>query len=304
MGLELFARGERAQDERRRPVRSKALALGSAVAAIVLLSGCSEDADSQWQRLALPVGSTDRTESMFVLWVAAWIACAVVLVLVLGLMFWAMVRYRRRPGNEVPTQLRYHLPLEVLYTVAPVIIVAIFFAQTVIAQNDMLEKVDDPDHTVTVVGSKWQFTFNYLDEEATGGEDVFDFGDTSDPTELWLPVDESVRFDLVSPDVIHSFWIPEFYFKQDIIPGKTNSFDVTPTREGVFTGRCAELCGLYHTRMIFKVHVVSRDEYDAHLQKLQAAGQIGTPEGAEAASRIAGLAEAEQAANEENGEQE
>ncbi|KAA1423978.1 cytochrome c oxidase subunit II [Mumia zhuanghuii] len=272
---------------------------------MVLLSGCSEDAESQWERLALPIGASDRTESMFVLWVAAWIACAVVLVLVLGLMFWAMVRYRRRPGNEVPTQLRYHLPLEVLYTVAPVIIVAIFFAQTVIAQNEMLEKVDDPDHTITVVGSKWQFTFNYLDEEATGGEDVFDFGDTSDPTELWLPVDESVRFDLVSPDVIHSFWIPEFYFKQDVIPGKINSFDVTPTREGVFTGRCAELCGLYHTRMIFKVHVVSRDEYDAHLQKLQAAGQIGQPEGGAEAYRIAGLAEAKKAAaHEENGEDE
>lgn len=232
---------------------------------------------------------------MFVLWLGAWIAAAVVAVLVIGLILWSMVRYRRRPGNEVPSQIRYHLPLEVLYTVAPVIIVAIFFAQTVKAQNDVLEKVDNPDHHITVVGSKWQFTFNYLDEEATAGEPVFDFGDTSNPTELWLPVDESVKFDLVSPDVIHSFWIPEFYFKLDIIPGKTNTFDLTPTREGVFTGRCAELCGLYHSRMIFKVHVVSRDEYDAHLQELQAAGQIGEPEGGAEASRIAGLAEAKNA---------
>ncbi|MBW9206295.1 cytochrome c oxidase subunit II [Mumia sp. zg.B53] len=228
---------------------------------------------------------------MFVLWVGAWIASAVVLVLVLGLILWVMVRYRRRPGNEVPSQLRYHLPLEVLYTVAPVIVVAIFFAETVTAQNKMLERVEEPDHTITVVGSKWQFTFNYLGEEATAGQDVFDYGDTSNPTELWLPVDESVQFNLVSPDVIHSFWIPEFYFKMDVIPGKENSFDVTPTREGVFTGRCAEFCGLYHTRMIFKVHVVSRDEYDAHLQQLQAAGQIGQPEGGAEASRIAGLAE-------------
>lgn len=304
MGLELFARGKRAQDERRRPKRSKAVGLGFSVAAIVLLSGCSPDSPNEWERLALPPGATDRVDYMFVLWVGAWIASAAVMVLVLGLMFWAMVRYRRRPDNEVPSQLRYHLPLEVLYTVAPVIIVAIFFAQTVKSQTGMLEKVEDPDHTITVVGSKWQFTFNYLDEEATGGTPVFDTGEPSNPSELWLPVDESVRFNLISPDVNHSFWIPEFYFKLDVVPGRQNSFDVTPTREGVFTGRCAELCGLYHTRMIFKVHVVPREEYDAHLQQLQAAGQIGEPEGGVEANQIAGLAEAQKAQNAENGEQE
>ena len=117
-------------------------------------------------------------------------------------------------------------------------------------------------------------------------------------------MDESVRFNLISPDVNHSFWIPEFYFKLDVVPGRQNSFDVTPTREGVFTGRCAELCGLYHTRMIFKVHVVPREEYDAHLQQLQAAGQIGEPEGGVEANQIAGLAEAQKAQNAENGEQE
>jgi cytochrome c oxidase subunit 2 len=185
--------------------------------------------------------------------------------------------------------LRYNLPIEALYTFAPVIIVAVFFFHTVTSQNNVLERVDNPDHTVEVVASKWQWGFNYLDEEATGGEDVFDIGTPEEVTELWLPVDETVRFVLKSPDVIHSFWIPEFYFKMDVVPGKINTFDLAPTREGVFTGRCAELCGLYHSRMIFKTHVVSRAEYDAHLKELQEKGQIGAPEGSQKANEIAGL---------------
>jgi len=98
-----------------------------------------------------------------------------------------------------------------------------------------------------------------------------------------------VRFELRSPDVIHSFWIPEFYFKMDVVPGRANSFDLTPTREGTFTGRCAELCGLYHSRMLFEVHVVPRAEYDQHLSDLKAAGDVGAPEGAAEANTIAGL---------------
>src|SRR5699024_5266954 len=136
------------------------------------------------------------------------------------------------------------------------IAVAVFFFHTVEAQNSMLDEVENPDHTIEVVGSKWQWTFNYLDEESTGGIPVFDYGTPSEFADLYLPLGETVRFKLTSPDVIHSFWIPEFYFKMDVFPGKVNTFDLTPTREGVFTGRCAELCGLYHSRMLFKVHIV------------------------------------------------
>lgn len=260
-----------------------------AVPALIVLSGCSKDSDNALLRLALPPAASDRTTAMFNLWLGAWIASAVVFALVFGLIVWSMIRYRRRSDDEVPSQLRYHLPIEVLYTIAPIIVVAVFFFHTVEAQNTMLDKVDDPDHTVTVVGSKWQWTFNYIDEEATNGAPVFDYGTPSDFADLYLPVGESVRFNLKSPDVIHSFWVPEFYFKMDVFPGKTNSFDLTPTREGVFTGRCAELCGLYHSRMLFKVHVVSPEEYDAHMAELKKSGQVGTPEGGEDAIRIAGL---------------
>lgn len=257
--------------------------------AIAALSGCSPVGDNDLKRLALPVAGSDRSQSMWNLWLGAWIAVLAMFLLVFGLMVYAMIRYRRRSDDEVPPQIRYNLPIEALYTFAPVIIVAVFFFHTVNSQQDMLRHVKNPDHVVDVIGSKWQWAFDYKAEQATGGDNVFDVGTPSDPTELWLTVNESVRFNLKSPDVIHSFWVPEFYFKMDVIPGKVNTFDMTPTREGVFTGRCAELCGLYHSRMIFKVHVVSRSDYDAHLAKLKNAGQIGAPKGAQEADTIAGL---------------
>lgn len=264
-------------------------AAGIAVAGLIL-SGCSPYDESDLKRLALPVPASDRTDPVWDLWLGSWIAVLVVFVLVFGLMVYAMIRFRKRDDTP-PSQIRYHLPLEVLYTIAPCIIVAVFFFHTVVAQNAILKEVKNPDHEIVVVGSKWQWAFDYMDEKAVAGEDVFDVGTPADPANLYLPVNESVRFVLKSPDVIHSFWIPEFYFKLDVVPGKKpfNQFDVTPTRKGTFTGRCAELCGLYHSRMIFKVHVVSRAEYDKHLNELKTLGQVGAPVGAARADTVAGL---------------
>lgn len=278
----------------------KKLAVLAAAAAMVV-SGCSPLSDSDLQRLALPRAASDRSDTIWSLWLGTWIAVLAIFLLVFGLILYASVRYRRRSDDEIPSQVRYNLPIEALYTIAPVIVVAVFFFHTVTSQNEVLAKVDNPDHTIEVIGSKWQWAFNYLEEDATQGTDVFDIGTPAEPAEIWLPVGESVRFVLKSPDVIHSFWIPEFYFKMDVVPGRGaqsseedgqfNSFDMTPTREGTFTGRCAELCGLYHSRMIFEVNVVSRAEYDAHLQDLVEIGQVGAPQGAKDADAVAGLGE-------------
>jgi len=276
------------------------LKLAALAVVLVTVSGCSPLDDSDLKRLALPKAASDRTDEMWNVWLGAWIAVLVVFLLVFGLIMYSAIRFRRRSEDEVPTQIRYNLPIEALYTFAPVIVVAIFFYHTVSAQNAMLETVDNPDHTITVVGSKWQWAFTYNDETAVDGQNVYDVGTPEDFADLYLPVDESVRFNLVSPDVIHSFWVPEFYFKMDVIPGKgpqVNSFDLTPTREGTFTGRCAELCGLYHSRMLFKVHVVSRAEYDQHLVELREQGNIGEPEGQKDAMTLAGLDTAEEGGN-------
>jgi cytochrome c oxidase subunit 2 len=110
---------------------------------------------------------------------------------------------------------------------------------------------------------------------------------------LYLPVDESVRFELSSPDVVHSFWVPAFSYKLDVIPGRLNAFDLTPTREGTFAGKCAELCGTYHSRMLFNVEVVSAEEYAQHLEDLEAQGNVGVLLGGSEALQQDGLSTSE-----------
>ena len=127
-----------------------------------------------------------------------------------------------------------------------------------------------------MLGQKWSWTFNYMeDQNPAVGAVVHEGGTIEKIPDLYLPVNESVRFNLTSADVIHSFWVPEFYFKLDVIPGHPNSFDVTPNRTGTFLAKCAELCGTYHSAMLFNVHVVSVDEYNAYLKGLLAKGQTG-----------------------------
>lgn len=210
------------------------------------------------------------------LWNGTWIAAFAVGILTWGLMFYAMIAYRRRKGDGMPKQLRYNIPLEVLYTVAPIAMILglVFFT---IRDEAILTKVsNDQSETVAVTGFRWSWSFYYKDA------DVYDIGipslnEDELPT-LWLPVDEKVQFELGSPDVIHSFWVPSFLFKMDVIPGRVNVFEVTPNQLGTFAGKCAELCGVDHSRMLFNVKVVERAEYDQHMEDLRAAGQVGNPD--------------------------
>lgn len=267
-----------------------------AAATVVLLAGCSPRDESSAKRLAMPVAGSEQADIMWYLWLAVWISVLVVFVVVFGMIMYAPIRYRRKNADDpAPPQIRYHLPLEVLYTIAPVILVSVFFFHTVKVQDQVVADEPNPDHTIEVVGSKWEWTFNYLDPEATDGVGVFDIGTPEELPSLYLPVNETVRFEMHSPDVIHSFWIPEFYYKLDVVPGVIpgvegpSNVSITPNRKGVFTGRCAELCGTYHSRMMFKVHVVDRAEYDAHLKELKEAGQVGRPKGHDDAMTVVGL---------------
>jgi cytochrome c oxidase subunit 2 len=250
------------------------------VSATLVLSGCSMTSDSDLSRLAYPKAASDRSEAIFDLWIGEWIAAGIIGFAVFGMIMWSVLRYRRKSDDHIPPQLRYNLPIEVLYTVAPIIVIAALFFHTVQTQQAIDETSENPDHVITVVGQKWGWTFIYRDEDAVGGEAVFDIGTPEDLAQLYLPVNESVRFELESPDVVHSFWVPEFYYKLDVFPGENdNAFEMTPTRTGTFRGRCAELCGTYHSRMLFDVNIVSSADYENHLTELQAAGQVGEPTG-------------------------
>jgi cytochrome c oxidase subunit II len=250
-----------------------------ALVGMLLLGACSSAEEISIKRLAQPVGATDRADDIHSLWMGAWLAAMIVGILVWGLIGYSCVKYRRRRDDEIPVQTRYNLPMEILYTVAPVIVVLVFFYFTVVTQNTTLAAAAEggkADHTVTVVGQQWSWTFNYDKDPALDGKTtVYDGGTTADRPTLYLPVDKTVDIKLRSPDVIHSFWVPSFLFKMDVIPGRDNHFSFTPTLEGTFVGRCAELCGVYHSRMLFTVKVVSEADYASHLEQLQQRGNIG-----------------------------
>ena len=254
------------------------------LAGVALLAGGCAD-DSEAGRLAMPEPASAQGQHVLDLWQGAWIAALLTGIVVWGLIFYVVIRYRRRSDDEIPVQTRYNLPLEIFYTIAPVVMVIVFFAHTVRTQNIVLEDETAPDNIVEVTGQQWSWTFNYglgdpdesadddrYDDEFPYDSYVHDGGTGAYIPELWLPVDETTRFNLHSPDVIHDFGLPEFLMKMDVVPGRVNHYVIKPTREGVWTGRCYELCGVYHSRMLFEVHVVSREEYDAHLQDLEDAG--------------------------------
>jgi cytochrome c oxidase subunit II len=263
------------------PERVRRVAVTAVLAVgLVLLGGCSSTEQESIKRLAQPVGASDRTEGIHSLWMGSWLAAMLVGVVVWGLIIYACIRFRRRRDDEIPVQTRYNLPIEILYTVAPVIIVLVLFYFTVQTQDKVLASAQTDNgksqHTVTVVGQQWSWTFNYDKDSALDGRTtVFDSGTPAQQPTLYLPVNESVNFQLRSADVIHSFWVPAFLFKMDVIPGRDNNFTLTPTRTGTFQGRCAELCGTYHSRMLFNVKVVSASDYAAHLTTLQKQGNIG-----------------------------
>ena len=220
-------------------------------------------------RIGFPEPSTTEGILILNLWQGTWIVALGVAALVLGLLFAALILYRRRSDADVPKQTRYNIPLEILYTIVPLVIVLGLFFFTARDQSTLIKLTGEQKHTVNVVGFRWSWIFNY--KEAG----VYEIGTPALPPTLYLPVDEKVKFELTSPDVIHSFWVPAFLMKMDVVPGRLNAFELTPNKTGEFVGKCAELCGVDHSRMLFNVKVVSRAEFDQHIADLKAAGQVG-----------------------------
>jgi cytochrome c oxidase subunit 2 len=175
--------------------------------------------------------------------------------------------------------------LEVVYTAIPVVIVLTLFYYTAVAQNYVTKLTDNPDTRVEVVGFQWNWQFNYCDKPYAGGAATTDqnqcidgsFAHTTGSADqipvLVIPRDQKVRFDMHSSDVIHSFWVPDFLFKRDAIPQPQDSqFEITATVNGAYVGRCAELCGTYHSQMNFEVRVVDPHDYRAYLDALASYG--------------------------------
>ncbi|MEN0023769.1 MAG: cytochrome c oxidase subunit II [Microbacterium sp.] len=271
----------------KRRLRWVALPLG--VATAVALAGCTATELNGY----LPgfvegePAVTNQTERVSSLWVNSWIVLLAVGVITWALMAWAAIAYRRRKGQTgLPVQMRYNMPIEIFYTVVPLILVLGMFFFTARDQAAIETKWDDPDVEITAIAKQWAWDFQYDGEEDDNSDAVWTMGIQAQPDAagnidqdqlptLVLPVDQKVTINLQSRDVIHSFWIIDFLYKKDMYIGKDNSWSFIPTRVGEYAGKCAELCGEYHSMMLFNVKVVEQDEYDAYLQSLEEEGNTG-----------------------------
>ena len=271
----------------KRRLRWAAIPVG--IASVAALAACSPQELHGYLPGFVEDGTpaTNHTDMIAGLWVNSWIVLLAVGVVTWGLMLWAAVAYRRRKGQVgLPVQLRYNMPIEIFYTIVPLILVVGFFAFTARDQTILETQYDDPDVSIVAIGKQWAWDFQYDGKQADGSDAVWSMGVQAQPAAngdidhdklptLYLPVDKTVKIKLQSRDVIHSFWIIDFLYKKDMYIGRDNLWSFTPTREGTYAGKCAELCGEYHSAMLFNVKVVSDTEYDAYVQSLKDAGQTG-----------------------------
>ena len=229
--------------------------------------------------------ATNQAQRVSDLWVGSWITLLSVGVITWGVILWAAFTFRRRRGQTgLPEQIRYNMPLEIFYTVVPLILVLGLFAFTAKDQTAIETRFPSPAVTIDAYGHQWSWDFDYAKER------VYSQGIQAQPTDegrantgfveteipkLVLPVNKKVEIRLRTRDVNHSFWVLDFLYKKDMIAGQTNYWDFIPTRIGTYQGKCAELCGEYHSRMLFTVDVVSEADYQAYIQQLRSAGNVG-----------------------------
>jgi cytochrome c oxidase subunit II len=254
-----------------------------AIAGALVLTGCSPEVEKGW--MPTERGTTSNTDRIMDLWVNSWIAALVVGTITWGLIIWCLVAYRRRKGTVgFPRQTSFNLPLEVFYLTIPIFMVLVFFYFTDRDQQAIDDRSQPADVVVDVRSKQWAWDFNYKSGDVIqedlheAGVQAHLTGNTIDKEQLptlYLPVNKSVDLELNARDVIHSFWVPAFLQKRDMIPGKTNYIRFTPTKEGTYDGKCAELCGEYHSEMLFRVKVVSESEFQAHMDQLKAEGNTG-----------------------------
>jgi cytochrome c oxidase subunit II len=258
---------------RRRAVRLAGLPVGGA-ALLALLAGCDVGSSigDRFGHFGWPGhGISTQSHRMYDIWVGSVVAALAVGFFVWGLIIWCVVRYRKR-GDGLPAQTRFNVPMEVLYTVTPVLVVAVLFYYTAVVETAVVKERPNPDVNVQIVAYKWNWQFNYLDGPGADARTVASTVGSSDIVPLLvLPTGQRIHFDETSRDVVHSFWVPELLFKRDVFPGNTrNSFEVTLDREGRFVGRCAELCGTYHAFMMFELVAVSPQKFQQYLAAKQA----------------------------------
>lgn len=248
--------------------RRTSVRASGAIAASLLTSACSRS-------FGFREGATEQGRDIRELWQVFVVAAAVVAGIVYALIAWSLLRYRRRrtdDENALGVQVHANVPIEVAYTAIPVAIVIVLFALTLRTDERVTDVDPEPAVVLNVDAFSWGWRFHYPD---LGVVVVSPPSGPGEPgAEIMLPAGEITRIVLRSNDVIHAFWIPDFHFKRDAIPGHTNQFDLTPTDPGSFRGVCSEFCGLGHAYMTFEVTVTDRASFDTWVRSHQEAAAI------------------------------
>lgn len=177
------------------------------------------------------------------------------------LIFYAVLKWRRRPGDDaaLPPQFAKNTPLEITGVVIPVVMVLGLFSITYVRETAIDSLKSGPYAVVDVTAYRWSWEFRYPGHHVTVDSNA------GQPPTMVLPEGKMTQINLYSSDVVHAFWVPAFLFKRDATPGYTMHFDITPSRTGTFRGECAEFCGLEHALMRFRVRVVPPAAYQRWL---------------------------------------
>jgi cytochrome c oxidase subunit 2 len=258
-------------------VRKRLLRATAAVGLLLLLAACAPNATQDTLQPKGPYAEQLKDLFIPVFWVAVF-----VFIVVEGGIVWITIRFRHRKGRDrIPAQVHGNTRLEIGWTIAPALILAGVMVPTVATLWDLAQKPPEDALNVTVKGFQWWWGFKYTDEDMRT-----DYGNraaiqTADV--LVIPEDRVVYLALESAgggigdfEVIHSFWIPELAGKQDVVPGRTNHILMQADHPGMYTGQCAEFCGLQHGRMLVRVRALSAEDWDAWVSNQKGLGVTPT----------------------------
>jgi cytochrome c oxidase subunit 2 len=249
------------------PTKRTLFWLLGAIGATALLSGCSFNSNDI-SGLGYPKNVSSVNDTSLSLWQGAWITAGVVGVITLILILWPAIFHRKNDATkgEFPKQTQYNIPIEIIYTIIPFIIVAVLFYFTATKESKIVDLKTPAQHEISVEGIQWSWQFAYPE----AGKDAVVTGTPENPPTLYMPQGESVRFTITSNDVVHGFWIPAFMIQMQNLPDRTNHIQFTANKLGTYPGRCNILCGRNHAQMIFKVKVVTPEQYQKYLETLKA----------------------------------